>query len=157
MPSPTPSPPAAKRDALRQRGTLHPHPAAVTDALFRDRAFFDPHDLVQVKYEMVRRVAIDRQAVTHVAAAFGVSRPTFYQAQRAVAAGGLGGLIPRKRGPRTAHKLTPAVQAFLQQQRTANPAVRAATLATHVHGQFGVRVHPRTIERHLQGAKKKRR
>jgi hypothetical protein len=28
----------------------------VTDPLFRDSAFFDPDDLVQVKYEMLRSV-----------------------------------------------------------------------------------------------------
>jgi len=39
---------------LRQSGTLHPRPETVTDPLFQDLAFFDPHDLLQVRYEMVR-------------------------------------------------------------------------------------------------------
>ena len=43
---------------------------------------------------------------SHSAAAFGFSRPSFYQAQAALAGGGLAALVPRKPGPRRAHKLT---------------------------------------------------
>ena len=46
--------PVAKHEALRKQGTLNPVPQAVTDPLFEDSEFFDPHDLLQVKYEMVR-------------------------------------------------------------------------------------------------------
>lgn len=100
---------AAKIQILRRQGVLNPHPQAVTDPLFQTGDFFDAHDLLQVKYEMLRRVDVDKALVTEAAAAFGLSRPTFYQAQHAFAQQGLGGLIPRKRGPRGAHKLTPAV------------------------------------------------
>ena len=41
-----------KADYVR---VLHPHPETVTAALFQDSAFFDPDDLIQVKYEMLRR------------------------------------------------------------------------------------------------------
>jgi hypothetical protein len=67
-----------KRDALRRNGTLNPHPDVVTDSLFRTGDFFDPDDLVQVKYEMLRRVRLDKQSVSQSASAFGFSRPTFY-------------------------------------------------------------------------------
>jgi hypothetical protein len=40
--------------ALSTQGATHPRPQAVSDSLFRDSAFFDPSDLVQVKYEMLR-------------------------------------------------------------------------------------------------------
>src|SRR5678816_538818 len=45
---------ARRQQALSAQGATHPHPQAVTDPLFRDSAFFDPNDLVQVKYEMLR-------------------------------------------------------------------------------------------------------
>jgi hypothetical protein len=43
-----------KRKTLRQQGTLNPRPQDVRHALFLDSDFFDPDDMVQVKYEMLR-------------------------------------------------------------------------------------------------------
>ena len=44
-----------KREALARDSALNPHPEAIRDPLFADNPFFDPADLVQVRYEMVRR------------------------------------------------------------------------------------------------------
>src|SRR5215472_3585670 len=110
-----------KTEALRAQGALHPHPETVHDPLFGSHEFFDPRDLVQVKYEMLRRVDIDGQSVTGATAAFGCSRPTFYHAQAAFKAQGLPGLVPRKRGPHGAHKLHPTVMAFVHDLRTDDP------------------------------------
>ena len=148
---------AAKIKTLRQQGVLNSHPEAVTDPLFQTADFFDPHDLLQVKYEMLRRVEIDKAAITEAAAAFGMSRPVFYQAQRAVAQQGLAGLIPRKRGPHGAHKLTSAILEFVLQQRATLPALTTAELITQIQQKFGVAVHRRTIERHVGRQEKKRR
>jgi hypothetical protein len=78
-----------KEVALPQEGTLNPHPEQVTDELFRTNQFFDARDLVQVKYEMLRRVYSDGQPISRAAAAFGFSRPSFYQAQATFQQGGL--------------------------------------------------------------------
>jgi len=98
-----------------------PRPQDVTDDRFRSGEFFDARDQLQVKYEMLRRVESDGYSVTHAAAAFGFSRPSFYQAQSAFQQGGLPGLVPRKRGPRQAHKLTAEVIEFLRQERQRDP------------------------------------
>jgi len=148
---------AAKIQILRQQGVLNAHPEAVTDPLFQTGDFFDPLDLLQVKYEMLRRVEVDKTPVTEAAAAFGLSRPAFYQAQHAVAQQGLAGLIPRKRGPHGAHKLTPALLEFVLQQRAASPSLTIVELITRMQQQFGVAVHRRTLERHLARQEKKRR
>jgi transposase len=142
---------------LRQQGVLNPHPEAVTDPLFQTGDFFDPQDMLQVKYEMLRRVEVDKAPVTETAASFGLSRPAFYQAQHAVAQQGLAGLIPRKRGPHGSHKLTPAVLDFVLQQRAAFPSLTIAELITRIQQQFGVALHRRTIERHMARQEKKRR
>ena len=101
-----------KGKALREEGALHTRP--VEDELFRDSAFFDPRDLVQVKYEMLRKVHQEGQSIRRVTEAFGFSRPTFYQAQAAFAQEGVVGLIPKKRGPRGRHKLTEEVLDFVE-------------------------------------------
>ena len=95
-----------KLAALRQQGCLNPNPHKVVDPLFASSDFFDPRDLVQVKYEMVRRVRVDGQPVSHSAVAYGFSRPAFYQAQTVLDHGGLAALVPRKPGPRRSHKLS---------------------------------------------------
>jgi len=149
--------PDPKVDALRQRGTLNPRPERVRDALFGQSAFFDAKDVVQVKYEMVRRVQVDGVAVAGAAATFGFSRPSFYAAQAALTREGLGGLLPRKRGPRAGHKLTPEILRFVAELRTADPARGASALVPLVTARFGVQVHRRTVERALARPEKKRR
>jgi len=139
-----------KLAALRAAHAVHPHPEGVVDALFAGgRPFFDARDLVQVKYEMLRRVHVEGQSVTHTAAAFGVSRPSFYAAQAAWRAAGLPGLLPARPGPRGAHKLTAEVVGFLDQVVARTPGVRAPHLAALVGERFGLAVHPRSIERAL--------
>lgn len=149
--------PDAKLNALREQGTVNPHPEAVTDGLFRTHEWFDPRDLVQVKYEMLRRVRLEGQTVTRAATAFGFSRLSFYQTRAAFQAGGLAGLIPRKRGPHGPHKLTDEVMAFLKQVQAEDQSLRASAMARLVSKQFQVQVHPRTIERALARREKKRK
>ena len=64
--------------ALLEEGTLNPSPDKVRDPKFRENEFFDPHDLVQVKYEMLRRVSIEKASVTDATGEYGVSRPVSY-------------------------------------------------------------------------------
>jgi len=152
--------PDAKEQALREHGSLNPRPHLVTDPLFRDAAFCDARDLVQVKYEMLRRVRVDGQSVTESAAAFGFSRPSFYQAQSAFEQGGLGGLLPQKPGPRRAHKLSDEVVDFIADALASEPALRSSELAARIEARFGIRVHARSVERALArraAGKKKRR
>jgi transposase len=144
-----------KLDALQEGGTLNPRPEAVVDETFRASDFFDARDLVQVKYEMLRRVRVERAPVARAAETFGVSRPTFYQAQAAFAEGGLGALVPRKRGRRSAHKLTPEVMAYVTDARRSE-RVSTAVLVQQIAQRFGVTVHRRSLERALGRAEKKR-
>jgi len=149
--------PDPKDLALRQQGSLNPHPEQVTDELFLTNEFFDARDLVQVKYEMLRRVDNEGQPVSRSAAAFGFSRPSFYQAQAAFQQGGLPALMPHKRGPKEAHKLTAEVLAFVRQMRQEDSSLRPADLARRVQEKYGITVHPRSIERALVRSQKKPR
>lgn len=141
--------PDPKVAALRETRTLNPRPEAVRDEEFGASEFFDARDLVQVKYEMVRRVRVDGAAVAHAAAAFGFSRPSYYEAAAALERDGLPGLVPAKPGPRRGHKLTEEIVAFAQAVREADPSLRSARLAEAIATRFGVVVHPRSVERAL--------
>ena len=152
-----PQPLDSKGESLRQQGVLNPHPEKVADPLFHGSEFFDPRDLVQVKYEMLRRVHIERATITEVTQAFGFSRPVFYQAQTLYHRAGLPGLIPHRPGPRQAHKLSDLVVDFLLQHRVREPLLRAPALSELVREHFGLAVHPRSIERALERRRKKAR
>jgi len=138
--------------ALRAERSLNPRPEAVRDEAFRESEFLDARDLVQVKYEMVRRARLEGEPVSRAARAFGFSRPSFYQAQAALEAGGLAALVPARPGPRRAHKLTEEVVAFARERLQAVPSLRSAELAALIGERFGVRVHPRSVERALKRA-----
>lgn len=142
--------------SLRRHGTLVPRPERITDPLFEGHEFFDPRDLIQVKYEMLRRVRLEGQPIRRAAAAFGVSRPSYYQAQAAFEQEGLVGLVPRKRGPRGAHKLTEEVLAAVEQMRQAEPELGSQELVERLEQRLGLEVHPRSLERALARRKKKR-
>jgi transposase len=150
------SPPDPKLNALRLSGTLHPHPKRVTDSLFAQHDFFDPRDTLQVKYEMLRRVQIDGHAISRTATAFGCSRPTFYQAQAAFKAAGLVGLLPQKRGPHQAHKLSEKILAFVEELRASEDRLPTPKLLERIHQKFDLAVHRRSLERALARRKKKR-
>jgi transposase len=146
-----------KLQSLREQGTLNPRPQAVTDDLFTHSEFFDPRDLVQVKYEMLRRVGKEGRSITEAASRFGFSRPSFYQAQAAFQAGGLARLVPRKRGPKKAHKLTAEILEFIRETRQENPSLRTADLVRRIQERFALTVHPRTLERGWARRQKKPR
>src|SRR5262249_20315309 len=109
------------------------------DDLFADASFFDPSDIAQVKYEMLRRVA-NGQSVADAISAFGFSSlDSFYKAQAAFRENGLAGLIPAKKGPKKqsrsgAAKTKPSIHKFVSDHleidfvmrriRTGNKSVR---------------------------------
>jgi transposase len=146
----------AKIDALREEGTLNPAPEKVRDPKFGEGDFFDPRDAVQVKYEMLRRVSVEKASVTYASDEYGVSRPTYYQAKADFEEAGIAGLAPKKRGPRGPHKIQSEVFAFLRTRLVPGEPIRARELARLIQEQFGLDVHPRTIERAVSGKKTSR-
>jgi transposase len=148
--------PDPKEQALREHGALNPQAEEVKDPLFQDDPFFDRRDLLQVKYEMLRRVRVDGNAATEAASAFGFSRPSYYEARSAFEDRGLSGLLPKKRGPHGGHKLTEEIVEFLRQERERDEEMSSKTLAAILQERYGLKVHPRSIDRVLSALKKKR-
>jgi len=149
--------PDTKLRALEESGTANPHALDVQDSAFADSDFFDPRDLVQVRYEMLRRVRKEGRSVAKATVLFGVSRPTFYKVQRDFDQRGLVGLLPTKRGPHGPHKIKPEVLRFIEEAIAADTSLGAQEMAARIAARFGLRVHRRTVERALARFKKKRR
>jgi transposase len=152
--SPKPDP---KLRALKESGTANAHAQDVRDPAFVDRDFFDPRDLIQVRYEMLRRVRTEGQSVAKATTLFGVSRPTFYKAKSDFDRGGLVGLLPTKRGPRGPHKITSEVLRFIEEAVASEEGLDAQDLAERIAQRFGLVVHRRTVVRALARLKKKAR
>jgi transposase len=152
--SPKPDP---KLRALQESGTANPQAHAVQDPAFVGSDFFDSHDLIQVRYEMLRRVRTEGQSITKATTLFGVSRPTFYKVQSNFTRSGLVGLLPAKRGPRGPRKITPDVLRFIAEAAASEEKLDTQDLAARIAQRFGLAVHWRTVQRALARLKKKAR
>lgn len=149
--------PEAKRQALQSSGTFNPRHDRVRHPLFQQSDFFDPRDLLQLKYETLRALTQDGYSMARAAADFGLSRPTIYQTQNHFQERGLEGLLPAKPGPKQPHKLTAEVRRHLQELTQAEPELGARELARRVRERFHVKLHPRTIEKDLKSKPKRGR
>jgi transposase len=148
--------PDQKTLELKRTGTFNPRPGSVSDSLFKQNPFFDPKDLLQVRYEMLRRHSAEGVSIVDVATKFGVSRPTVYQAQAAFQQAGLSGLLPKHRGPKEGHKLSAEIIEHVRNLRTTDPRLTTIACIQAVQEEFGITVHRRSLERALAGKKKPR-
>jgi transposase len=155
MNKPTPSD-QKKIETLKSQGTLNPSPQKVRDPLFQNEEFFDPRDIVQVKYELLRRVLVEKQSITNAVKSFGVSRLFFYRIHDAFEKQGLHGFIPERRGPKQAHKLTAEVLEVVDQQIAKDPSSNSTQLKKAIEESCGLVVHTRSIERALLRRRKKK-
>jgi transposase len=148
-------PSSPKFTHLQVMGLLNPHPERVKAPWFQEGSFFDPSDLLQVRYEMLRHAHQEGVSKVKAADLFGVSRPTFYHLESAFLREGFQGLLPRPRGPKEGHKLNGELMAFIESSQQQHPRQGARKLAQRIQEERGVSVHPRSIERAL--ARKKKR
>ena len=145
----------SKRRALMQSGTLNKNADKVVDPKFRNMAFFDPNDLIQVKYEMLRSAQKEGTGILKASGTFGFSRITFYKADKAFKENGLAGLLPQKKGPRRAHKLSDEVMEFVSRLVEQKPDIKSSQIRQKIIDRFNLSVHKRSIERAIDRSKKK--
>ena len=138
-----------KAEVLKENGTFNPRYEKVTAACFKKSVFFDSKDLIQVKYELLRSIASGECSITQASEQFGMSRETIYKNKAAYVAGGLQALVPRKTGPKGAHKLTEEGQSFIDAYLAVHPAAPASEINTKLRDRTGICVHNRTVERYL--------
>ena len=145
----------AKRRALDQNATLNKNADKVADPKFKNVAFFDPDDIVQVKYEMLRSAQKDGTGIIKASKSFGFSRITFYKVSKAFKKNGLSGLLPQKKGPRRAHKLSGEVMEFVGRLIEQKPGIKSSRIRQEIKDRFDLTVHRRSIERAIDRSKKK--
>jgi transposase len=149
-----PKKPDRKSLELKRTATLNPRLDSIADPLFKENPFFDPKDMLQVRYEMLRRHRVEGVSMVEVANRFGVSRPTLYQAQAAFEQAGLSGLLPKPRGPKQGHKITAQILEYVRWLRTTDPGLTTVAVLRAIKERFGITVHRRSLERALVSKKK---
>ncbi|MCR5304605.1 MAG: helix-turn-helix domain-containing protein [Lachnospiraceae bacterium] len=138
-----------KIDILKENGTFNESSKRVTAEDFQHGVFFDPNDLFQVKYEMLRSVEKGDMSVSDAAEKYGFSRQSYYVNKVAFENGGLAGLIPKKTGPRHGHKLTDEGKKFIDEYLNDHPTARPHEINTALELNTGITVHDRTVDRYL--------
>ena len=139
-----------KFDRLYQAGTLNPNSELVTDRLFLD-AFFDRHDIAQVMYEMLRRVAMQEQSISEAIGAFGFSsRNCFYAARAAFEEAGLAGLVHLNLVSKKRYRMSRKVFHCVREIRKENPSMPVAELTERVGLCLRLNVQEMSIRQALQ-------
>lgn len=142
-----------KISLLREQGALNPRSAKVAHQLFLENEFFDPHDMIQVKYEMLRWARLTKSSIQETAKSFGFSRPAFYQARSSLEREGLAGLMPKKRGPKNRHKLSVEIMEFIQAEMAKDQSLTIPAIVSLVKKNYGLAIHSRSVTRALNPKK----
>jgi transposase len=150
-------PRSSKHRNLERVGLLYAGAEKVDEDLFRRHPdFFDPHDALQVRYEMIRCHEIDKQSVVNICRRFGISRQTFYNFKDRFEREGTAGLLWKKPGPKGPSKLTPEVMSFVEERFERGDEVTASEVGSELKQEFEVVLHPRTIEKLLKELRSKK-
>ena len=137
-----------KKEALVANGTYYKRYVSVKKQGFRVGGFYDPMDIVQVKYEMIREAQDSGRAIGDVAEDFGFSRTAYYTMKEGFDAVGMLAFIPEKKGPRGQYKLTEPLKEFIDEYTADHPKASAAAIANEILSKKGVGISKRTIERY---------
>ena len=144
----------SKKDILIENGTFNKNYKNVKISKFIDDRFFDPMDIAQVKYEMLKEVERNGMTITDAADNYGFSRTAYYSIKDAFGTQGIRGLIPEKTGPKSPHKLTQEYQNLIDEWVLDNPSISSNEIAERLNQECFINISKRTIERYR--AKKKR-
>ncbi len=144
-----------KQDILVKNGTYNRNHASVTEQRFMDDDFYDPRDLTQVKYEMLRAVRESKESIGEIAIRFGFSRAGFYKVKDAFEREGLSAFVSNKSGPHGSWKLTREHRRFIDGYLLENPSASSADVVSILQTQMGLIVSKRTIERYRSQKKQR--
>ena len=140
--------PDPKEAALAGARCLNPHPEQVTDPEFLATTSSTPGTRCRSSTRWCARSRPAASRSPRPPRRSGIP-PAYYAAAAALESSGLDGLVPARPGPRGASKLTEEILAWAEEQLAADPALRPAQLPDRIEDAFGVRVHPRSVERAL--------
>lgn len=139
-----------KTKFLRKEGLINPKPERVTHSLFQTHEFFDPLDLPQVRYEMLRAARVEHATVSDACRLFGFSREYFYRLERDFMARGYVGLLGSSRGRRPLIALNQDLVNFIIHRKMTEPNLTGEDLRKELKTTYQVECSRRTVERIIE-------
>ena len=136
-----------RTEFLDTEGLLNPKPERVRCKLFEDGDFFDPLDLPQVRYEMLRSGRVEHRSVAKACREFGFSREYFYQLKRAFMERGLVALFGSPLGRRPLIALNQEIVGFIVLRKVEDANLSGEELRKEILQTYKVECSRRTVER----------
>lgn len=140
----------SKKDFLDKEGILNSKPDRVLNTLFRTKAFFDPLDLPQVQYEMLRKARVDDTPVSEACRQFGFSREYFYRLERNFMDRGYVSLLGAPMGRRPIIALNQEIVNFIVHRKIENSSLSGEALRIEIFNLYKVDCSRRTVERIIE-------
>jgi hypothetical protein len=136
-----------KTDFLAAHGLLNPRPGRVKSPLFGTLDFFDPRDLPQVRYEMLRAARVESMSVAGSCRSFGFSREYFYRLERSFTERGYVALLGAPMGRPPLLALNPEIVHFIVYRKLEDPKLSGEDLRQEIQRLYKVDCSRRTVER----------
>jgi hypothetical protein len=143
-------PESQKKLFLEKEGILNTRAERVNHPLFEDLEFFDPFDLPQVRYEMLRAAKVDNIPVAKACRQFGFSREYFYQLNRAFNEQGYYSLLGSALGRRPILAVNQEIVNFIMHRKFEDPKYSSEDLRKDIVGIYRVTCSRRTVERIIE-------
>ena len=140
----------SKLEFLKQENLENSRADRVTHELFKNINFFDPYDLPQVRYEMLRTVHAEDTSVVNTCKLFGFSREIYYRLERKFMEEGLVCLLgSSKAGRRPLIALNQEIVNYIVYRKIDSPDLSGADLCKEICEIYKVDCSQRTVERLL--------
>ncbi len=139
-----------KIDFLKSEGLLNQRPERVAHPLFEASDFFDPLDLPQVRYELLRAARAEDRSVAKACRLFGFSREYFYRLERTFAQRGYVALLGSTKGRRPVIALNQEIVSFVVHRKLEEPKLSGEDLRKEILQLYKVDCSRRTVERIIE-------
>ena len=135
---------------LEKEGLLNQKPDRISHSLFKTNDFFDPLDLLQVRYEMIRYVKVDGYSVAKACRIFGFSREYYYKLGRMFSERGFVGLLGAPSGRRPLIALNQELVNFIIHKKLEEPNLSGDNICKQIKKSYYVECSTRTVERIIE-------
>lgn len=142
-----------KKETLLGNGSFNKNYSKVKKAKFLEDSFYDPMDIIQIKYELIQDAKDARGGIEKITSDYGYTRASYYLIKAAFEKGGLAALAPGKTGPKTPYKLTLERQEHIERYISENPSANSAEVVADLLGSKGIKISKRTVERYRRKKK----
>lgn len=139
-----------KKQFLRKEGLINPKPERVCYKHFESNDFFDPMDLPQVRYEMIRTARVENISVANACRLFGFSREYFYKLERKFMEHGFVALLGSQKGRRPLIALNNEIVNFIIHRKVDNPNLSGEDLRKEILKIHKLDCSRRTVERIIE-------